>query len=57
VGHAWGPVSGWLRWLCLVAAALLISRIGALQVTGLALYAGIMVLSARRRAALAVNRG
>jgi TRAP-type uncharacterized transport system fused permease subunit len=57
VGHAWGPVSGWLRWLCLAAAALMISRSGAVQVAGLALYAGVVVLSARRRAELAVTRG
>jgi TRAP transporter 4TM/12TM fusion protein len=57
VGHAWGPVSGWLRWLCLAAAALMISRSGAAQALGLALYAGILVLSARRRAELAVSRG
>ena len=57
VGHAWGPVSGWLRWLCLAAAALMISRSGAVQALGLALYAGILVLSARRRVELAVSRG
>ena len=57
VGHAWGPVSGWLRWLCLAAAALMISRRGPVQALGLALYAGILVLSARRRAELAVTRG
>lgn len=57
VGHAWGPVSGWLRWLCLAAAALMISRRGPVQALGLALYAGILVLSARRRAELAVSRG
>jgi TRAP transporter 4TM/12TM fusion protein len=57
VGHAWGPVSGGLRWLCLAAAALMISRRGPVQALGLALYAGILVLSARRRAELAVTRG
>jgi TRAP-type uncharacterized transport system fused permease subunit len=57
VGQVWGPVSGWLRWLCLVAAAFMISRIGALQAVGLVLYASIMLLSARRRPALAVSRG
>jgi hypothetical protein len=49
VGHAAGPVTGWLRWLCLVAAALLIVRTGALQAVGLILYAGILLLTARRR--------
>jgi TRAP transporter 4TM/12TM fusion protein len=58
VGHAWGPVSGWLRWLCLGAAGLLVVRAGGLQVLGLALYAGILLWSARqRRQALAVSRG
>jgi TRAP-type uncharacterized transport system fused permease subunit len=58
VGHAWGPVSGWLRWLCLGAAGLLVVRAGSLQVLGLALYAGILLWSARqRRQALAVSRG
>jgi TRAP transporter 4TM/12TM fusion protein len=49
VGHAWGPVSGWLRWLCLVAAGLLIARAGALQAVGVVLYAAAVLLSARRR--------
>jgi TRAP-type uncharacterized transport system fused permease subunit len=49
VGHAAGPVTGWLRWLCLGAAALLIVRTGALQAVGLVLYAGILLLTARRR--------
>ena len=49
--------SGWLRWLCLVAAALMVSRIGALQATGLVLYAAIMIWSARRRPELVVSRG
>jgi TRAP-type uncharacterized transport system fused permease subunit len=51
VGHAWRPVAGWLRWLCLVAAGLLVMREGALQAVGLVLYAGIVLLSARRRPA------
>ena len=58
VGHAWGPVSGWLRWLCVVAAAMMVVRTGALQALGLALYAGILLLSARqRRAVVAVSGG
>ena len=56
VGHAAGPLSGWLRWLCLVAAGLLIVRTGALQAVGLVVYAGILLLSARqRRDAVAVS--
>jgi TRAP-type uncharacterized transport system fused permease subunit len=55
VGHAMGPVAGWLRWLCLVAAGLLVVRAGALQVAGLVVYAGVLLLSARRRNALAVS--
>jgi TRAP transporter 4TM/12TM fusion protein len=49
VGHAWGPVSGWLRALCLAAAALMVIRSGPLQTLGLVVYAAILVLSARRR--------
>ncbi len=57
VGHVVGPVSGWLRWLCLGAAGLLVVRTGALQAVGLVVYAGILLLSARRRReALAVSR-
>jgi TRAP-type uncharacterized transport system fused permease subunit len=48
VGQAWGPVSGWLRGLCLAAAALLVVRTGTLQAVGLAVYAVVLVLSARR---------
>jgi len=49
VGHAWGPVSGWLRWLCLVAASLMVVRTLALQVVGLALYGAIVGYGAWRR--------
>jgi len=49
VGHAWGPVAGWLRGLCLAAAALMVIRSAPLQVLGLVVYAAILVLSARRR--------
>jgi len=57
VGHAGSPLSGWLRWLCLVAAALLVVRTGPLQALGLALYAGIVLWSARRgRDAISVSR-
>jgi hypothetical protein len=49
VGHALGPVAGWLRWLCLVAAGLLVVRTGALQAVGLVVYAAILLMSTRRR--------
>jgi TRAP transporter 4TM/12TM fusion protein len=49
IGHAWGSVSGWQRWLCLVAAGLLVVPAGALQAVGLVVYAGVVLLSARRR--------
>jgi TRAP-type uncharacterized transport system fused permease subunit len=49
VGHAVGPLSGWLRWLSLLAAGMLIVRAGALQAAGLVVYAGVLLLSARRR--------
>jgi len=50
VGQGWGPVTGWLRWLCLAAAGMMVVRTGPVQALGLVLYAGILVLSARRRA-------
>jgi TRAP-type uncharacterized transport system fused permease subunit len=56
VGHAVGPVSGWLRGACLVAAALMVARWGPAQAVGLVAYAGIVALSARRaRAGRAVS--
>jgi TRAP-type uncharacterized transport system fused permease subunit len=56
VGQALGPLSAWLRGLCLVAAGLLVVRTGALQAVGLVVYAAILLLSARRRReALAVT--
>jgi TRAP transporter 4TM/12TM fusion protein len=57
VGQGWGPVSGWLRWLCLVAAGMMVVRTGPIQALGLALYAGVLVLSARRRAPVAAVSG
>jgi hypothetical protein len=58
VGHAGGPLSGRLRGLCLVAAALLVVRAGVLQMLGVALYAGVVLWSAQRREdAPAVNPG
>lgn len=58
VGQAWGPLGGWLRWLCLGAAALMVAPMLWLQVAGLTLYAGIPLMGAwQRRGALAVTRG
>jgi TRAP transporter 4TM/12TM fusion protein len=57
VGQGWGPVSGWMRWLCLVAAAMMVVRTGPIQALGLALYTGLLVLSARRRAPVAAVSG
>jgi hypothetical protein len=58
VGQGWGPISGWLRWLCLVAAGMMVVRTGPIQALGVALYAGILVLGARRGAAVAaISRG
>jgi TRAP transporter 4TM/12TM fusion protein len=57
VGQGWGPVSGWMRWLCLVAAAMMVVRTGPIQALGLTLYAGLLVLSARRRAPVAAVSG
>jgi TRAP transporter 4TM/12TM fusion protein len=49
VGQGWGPVSGWLRWLCLAAAGMMVVRSVGVQALGVVLYAGILVLSARPR--------
>ncbi len=49
VGHAWGPLSGWLRWSCLVGASLMVVRTLALQVVGLALYGAVVGYAAWRR--------
>ena len=57
VGQGWGPVSGWLRWLCLVAAGMMVVRAGPIQALGMTLYAGILLLSARRRAPVAAVSG
>jgi TRAP transporter 4TM/12TM fusion protein len=58
VGQGWARLSGWRRWLCLIAAAMMVVRAFPIQVAGVALYAGILVLGAgRRREAVAVSRG
>ena len=58
VGQGWGPMAGWLRWLCVVAAALMVVRTLGLQLAGVALYGMILLFSAwQRREALAVSRG
>ncbi len=58
VGQGWGALPGWLRGLCLVAAAMMVVRTLGLQIAGVALYAVILLVSAwQRRAAVAVSRG
>jgi TRAP transporter 4TM/12TM fusion protein len=58
VGQGWGPMAGWLRWLCVVAAGMMVVRTLGLQLAGVALYATILLFSAwQRREALAVSRG
>ncbi|HET7874208.1 MAG TPA: TRAP transporter fused permease subunit [Methylomirabilota bacterium] len=58
VGQGWGPLGGWLRGLCLVAAGMMVvPRLG-LQLGGLALYVAILLFSAwQRRTAPALSRG
>jgi TRAP transporter 4TM/12TM fusion protein len=41
-GHAWGPIGWGVRGLCLVAAAMLVTRRLSLQFAGLALYAAVL---------------
>jgi TRAP transporter 4TM/12TM fusion protein len=57
VGHGWGPLAGWVRVLCLVTAALLVSRVLALQALGLVVYAGVLAHGAWRRPVTAVSPG
>jgi TRAP transporter 4TM/12TM fusion protein len=58
VGHGWVSLPGWLRWLCVVAAGLMVVRSLAFQALGLFLYAGILAHGAwQRRARVAVSRG
>jgi len=58
VGQGWIALPGWLRALCVVAAALMVVRTPGLQVLGLVLYAGVLLLGVwQRRAAGAVSRG
>jgi len=42
VGHAWGPLGWGIRAVCLVAAAMLVTRGLAWQLGGLALYAAVL---------------
>ncbi len=58
VGQGWIALPGWLRCLCVVAAALMVGRTLSLQMAGLALYAVILAFGAwQRRAVVAVSRG
>ena len=42
VGHAWGPIGWAVRGLCVVAAAMLVTRSLSWQLAGLALYAAVL---------------
>ena len=58
VGHGWNALPGWLRVLCVVAAALMVVRTVGLQLLGVGLYAAILMLGAwQRRAVVAVSGG
>jgi len=58
VGQGWGSLPGWLRGLCLVAAAMMVVRTLGLQIAGVALYGVILIVSAwQHREAVAVSRG
>jgi TRAP transporter 4TM/12TM fusion protein len=49
VGHAWGPIGWGVRVLCVVAAAMLVTRGMSWQLAGLGLYAGVLAWGAWSR--------
>jgi TRAP transporter 4TM/12TM fusion protein len=49
VGHAWGPIAWGVRVLCVVAAAMLVTRGMSWQLAGLGLYAGVLAWGAWSR--------
>jgi TRAP transporter 4TM/12TM fusion protein len=58
VGHGWSALPGWLRALCVVAAALMVVRTVGLQLLGVGLYAAILMVGAwQRRTVVAVSGG
>jgi TRAP-type uncharacterized transport system fused permease subunit len=46
IGYGWGRLGFWLRWLCLLAAGMMVVRTLSLQITGLVLYAALMAYAA-----------
>jgi hypothetical protein len=42
VGHAWTPIGWGLRAVCLVSAAMLVTRRTSVQLAGLAVYAAVL---------------
>jgi TRAP transporter 4TM/12TM fusion protein len=58
VGQGWRPLAGPARVLCAAAAALMVQRSVAVQLAGVALYAGVLGAGAlRRRQVTAPSRG
>jgi TRAP-type uncharacterized transport system fused permease subunit len=45
-GYGWGRLGFWLRWLCLLAAGMMVARMVSLQIVGLLLYIVIMACAA-----------
>lgn len=46
IGYGWGRLGIWLRWLCLLAAGMMIVRTLTLQIVGLVLYVVLMAYAA-----------
>jgi len=46
IGYGWGRLGLWLRWLCLLAAGMMVVRALILQIVGLLLYVVIMAYAA-----------
>ncbi len=42
IGYGWGRFGFWVRWLCLLAAGMMVVRTLSLQIVGLVLYVAIM---------------
>ena len=54
VGHGWGALPAWARLACVIAAAMMVARIPAIQIVGLLLYAAILARGAYRTRTTAV---
>jgi TRAP-type uncharacterized transport system fused permease subunit len=46
IGYGWGRLGTWLRWLCLLAAGMMVVRTLTLQIVGLVLYGALMAYAA-----------